>query len=387
MRKETFGRDLSLLVAFVFLLTSIGPFAFAAGVDSGRTIEFTPNLPTFTTADSAATVRTPKKISMVAPILPNTPDKREIWVEIATGSSLKTVQKFYLTDKAAKPNPAVTGTALKLDKLPGKTTQAAFAYIGIVDGATLQQDEFVTITAVDMSNQTVVGSFGFTVKKYTGGGTGGGGSGGGKPSQKPADKKPTPAKPDTGTSGQSSRFNDVKTTDWFYADVEYVVKNGLFAGVSTSTFAPRTPMTRGMIVTVLGRLDGVSTSAYTSGSFSDVAAGQYYTAYVEWAKARGIVNGVGGNRFAPDAEVSRQDFAVILLRYAEFSKKTLPNTRQPVLFTDESEIAGYAKNAVRTLYAGAIVNGVGKNAFSPTKSATRAEVAAMLHRFVEATKK
>ncbi|MDR2089545.1 MAG: S-layer homology domain-containing protein, partial [Clostridiales Family XIII bacterium] len=103
-------------------------------------------------------------------------------------------------------------------------------------------------------------------------------------------------------------------------------------------------------------------------------------------KANGIVNGVGGNSFAPDRNVSRQDFAVILVRYSEFAKTKLPSTRQPVTFADETQIAGYAKNAVRTLYAGAIINGVGQNTFSPAASATRAEVAAMLHRFVEATK-
>jgi hypothetical protein len=145
-------------------------------------------------------------------------------------------------------------------------------------------------------------------------------------------------------------------------------------------------MSRGMIVTALGRLNGVDTKSYTSGSFGDVAAGQYYTAYVEWAKANGIVNGVGENSFAPDMEVSRQDFAVILVRYAEFAKKPIGQARQPVTFNDQSQIAGYAKNAVRTLYAGGIINGMDNNAFAPTKSATRAEVAAMLHRFVNAIK-
>jgi hypothetical protein len=368
-------------------LTTTGPSVFADNATGGnRTIEFKPNPPTFTTADSSKTTKAPKKLSMVVPILSGSPVTRDIRIEITTGSSIETMRKFYLTDKDSIPTTTVTGISLALKKVEGKTTQAAFAYIGVVGGSTLSVNEWITITATDKSDSTITGSVKIAITRSGGGGGGGSGGSSGKPTEKPADKKPTPAKPDAGTSGQSSRFNDVKSTDWFYADVEYVVKNGLFTGVSANTFAPRTPMTRGMIVTVLGRLKGADVSSYTSGSFNDVAAGQYYAAYVEWAKASGIVNGVGGNRFAPDTEVSRQDFAVILLRYAEFAKKTLPGTRQPITFADEAQIAGYAKNAVRTLYAGAIINGVGKNAFAPSKSATRAEVAAMLHRFVETTK-
>jgi hypothetical protein len=95
-------------------------------------------------------------------------------------------------------------------------------------------------------------------------------------------------------------------------------------------------------------------------------------------------NGVGDGLFAPDANVSRQDFAVLLLRYADFAKKQFPTTRQFSIFADDAEIADYAKNAIQTLYNGGIINGVGDNAINPKDSATRAEVAAMLHRFVEA---
>jgi hypothetical protein len=183
----------------------------------------------------------------------------------------------------------------------------------------------------------------------------------------------------------SNPFGDVKAADWFYADVEYAVTTGLFNGTSANAFGPNAPMTRGMIVTVLGRLYDADISAYTAGGFDDVAAGQYYTAYVEWAKENGIVGGVGGNLFAPNDNVTRQDFAVILLRYADFAKKQFPTTRQFVTFADDAEIADYARNAVQTLYNGGIINGVGNNAINPKGSATRAEVAAMLHRFIDAT--
>jgi hypothetical protein len=222
---------------------------------------------------------------------------------------------------------------------------------------------------------------------------GGGGGGGGAPVAQNEDEPNKDEQPQgddrsaaTSAGGASSNtFSDVKTADWFYADVEYAVATGLFNGTSANAFSPNEPMTRGMIVTVLGRLYDADTSAYTAGGFDDVAAGQYYTAYAEWAKENGIVGGVGGNLFAPGNNISRQDFAVILMRYADFAGKQFPVTRQFVTFADDAEIADYAKNAVQTLYNGGIINGVGGDAINPKGSATRAEVAAMLHRFIDAT--
>jgi hypothetical protein len=180
----------------------------------------------------------------------------------------------------------------------------------------------------------------------------------------------------------SNLFTDVKSGDWFYGDVEYAVTNGLFAGTSTTAFSPNTAMTRGMLVTVLGRLHGVDTSGYTASGFDDVAA-QYYAPYIEWAKESGIVSGVGGNLFAPDAAIARQDLAAIIIRYAEFADRQFPVTLQYVTFADETDIADYAKNAAQTLYGGGIVSGKPGNLFDPKAGATRAEVAAILHRFAE----
>ncbi|MDR2089422.1 MAG: S-layer homology domain-containing protein [Clostridiales Family XIII bacterium] len=180
-------------------------------------------------------------------------------------------------------------------------------------------------------------------------------------------------------------FSDVKESDWFYGDVEFVHVNGLFSGTSATTFGPNARMTRGMLVTVLGRLHGVETNTRSAISFSDVAVDKYYANYVAWAKNAGIVDGTGGGKFAPDAEISRQDMAVILSRYVDFAKKNFPVTLQYSIFADESAIADYAKNAVQTMYSGGILNGKPENKFDPQGDATRAEVAAMLHRFVEKT--
>ncbi|MDR1205150.1 MAG: S-layer homology domain-containing protein, partial [Peptococcaceae bacterium] len=177
-------------------------------------------------------------------------------------------------------------------------------------------------------------------------------------------------------------FTDVNTSDWFYSEIEYAYTHGLFAGTSADAFSPNTPMTRGMIVTVLARLYGADVKEYTVSGFDDVAAGKYYTPYVEWAKQNGVVNGVGDNKFAPDAEITRQDLAVIITNYARFANKQFPVTLQYQIFADEADIAEYAKSAVQTLYCGNIIGGKPNNIFDPKGSATRAEVAAILHRFV-----
>jgi hypothetical protein len=177
-------------------------------------------------------------------------------------------------------------------------------------------------------------------------------------------------------------FADVKAGDWFLDDVGFAYTHGLFAGTGADAFSPDAPMTRGMIVTVLGRLHGIDTSGFKGGAFSDVDASRYYAAYVEWAREAGIVSGVGGGLFAPDAPVSRQDLSVILYNYIRFAGKGLPAEREYAGFADDADIAAYAGDAVRALYGAGVINGRPGNLFDPKGAATRAEVAAMLHRFV-----
>ena len=188
---------------------------------------------------------------------------------------------------------------------------------------------------------------------------------------------------DTSVPAWVNPFTDISKSDWFYGDVEFAVKNGLFNGTTTTTFSPDMSMTRGMLVTALGRLHGVDTGKYAASSFEDVAAGKFYTPYVEWAKETGIVNGVGNNRFAPDNAISRQDLAVIVVRYAEYAGKQFPAAQQDVTFTDAAAIRDSAKSAVQTLYSNGIFQGDNNNRFNPQDSTTRAQVSAILHRFVE----
>lgn len=178
----------------------------------------------------------------------------------------------------------------------------------------------------------------------------------------------------------SNPFGDVRESDWYYHNVKYAYQNSLFSGTSETTFAPNTPMTRGMLVTVLGRMADVDVSGYTA-SFDDVADGAYYAKYTEWARDKGIVSGVGDNSFAPDASITRQDMAVMLARYAAAMGLKAPDMNTQAAFADAESIAAYAKDAAAAMQKAGIISGKPGGVFDPAAGATRAEVAAMLHRF------
>ncbi|MDR2132688.1 MAG: S-layer homology domain-containing protein [Clostridiales Family XIII bacterium] len=252
-----------------------------------------------------------------------------------------------------------------------------FTLQGVISGSV----EDVFITATDAAGNATTECVTMT---YVAGPSSppGGGDGGAIPV--PDDKKPK--ENETPPANLADAFTDVNKSDWYYGDVEFVLANGLFVGTSATSFGPRLPMTRGMLVTVLGRLAGVDASEYARSGFDDVTEDKYYAAFVSWAKENGIVSGVGGNLFAPDGDVSRQDMAVILYRYARFMGMELPKKEERQPFADEAGIAGYALDAMYAMREAGVVTGKPGNLADPRGKATRAEVAAMFHRFVEATK-
>jgi ubiquitin len=192
--------------------------------------------------------------------------------------------------------------------------------------------------------------------------------------------------PDNPIVKLSLPFTDVYKDDWFYDDVVYVYIHGLFAGTGETAFSPDTAMTRGMVVTVLYSLAGRPSINAGGAAFDDVNANAYYAKAVEWARANGVVSGIGNNLFAPDLPITRQDFTVILLRYAEYVGVKLPEAREYESFLDDADAADYAKDAIKALFEAAVISGKGGGLFDPTGTATRAEVAAMLRRFAEGTK-
>ncbi|MDR3278705.1 MAG: S-layer homology domain-containing protein, partial [Oscillospiraceae bacterium] len=177
-------------------------------------------------------------------------------------------------------------------------------------------------------------------------------------------------------------FIDVAQTAWYYEDIKYVFDNGLMVGTGADTFSPNEPMTRGMLVTVLGRMHGADVAGRDSvPPFGDVDPEKYYAPYIAWAAENGLVLGVGENRFEPDRAIKREELAVVFTRYMAFAELNYAADGEYRIFADEALIDDYAKDAIQTLNKLGIILGVGGNAIDPQGQATRAQVAAALHRF------
>ena len=138
-----------------------------------------------------------------------------------------------------------------------------------------------------------------------------------------------------------------------------------------------------MFVTALGRLANADVSGYTKSSFTDVKGDAYYMGYIEWASKNNIVNGVGNGRFAPDQSITREQMAVIMQNYAKVIGFTLPKVHVENTFADSTKINTYAKEAVKQMQMAGVISGKNSNLFDPQGTATRAEVSAVLRRFVE----
>jgi uncharacterized repeat protein (TIGR02543 family) len=178
-------------------------------------------------------------------------------------------------------------------------------------------------------------------------------------------------------------FEDVLRTDWFFANVYYANANSLMTGTSTDPplFSPHMPVTRGMIVTVLHRMAGSPDAAGFASPFKDVAADKYYTSAVKWAAHHDIVLGYGNGAYGPENHVTREQLAAILYRYEQFSGKIPPDILMDEEFADWHKISAYAKNPVNVLQIQCVITGKPGNLFDPQGKATRAELAAILHRF------
>jgi hypothetical protein len=209
----------------------------------------------------------------------------------------------------------------------------------------------------------------------------------GTPDATPAPPPPQETEPPVATPeppDDDFRFIDVAETAWYRDDVYYTYENGLMLGTGADTFSPDDPMTRGMLVTVLGRLAGIDVAGREFGApFTDVDPEKYYAPYIAWAAENGIVLGIGNNKFAPERAITRQELAAVFARYIAFAGIDYVVTQEYRLFADEDAIADYAKSAVQLLNKLGLLLGVGENTIDPQGQATRAQVAAVLHRFAE----
>ena len=175
-------------------------------------------------------------------------------------------------------------------------------------------------------------------------------------------------------------FSDI-TNHWAKSSIDYATVRGLLSGTGYGKFSPDAAITRGMLVTALGRLAEVNVSAYKTSSFTDVKAGAYYLPYVEWANKNGIMTGIGGGKFAPDQKVTREQMAVVVQNYAKAIGFELPKIRMENTFADVNEIGAFAKGAVKAVQMAGVLTGKDGNRFEPKGTVTRAEASVILERF------
>ena len=178
-------------------------------------------------------------------------------------------------------------------------------------------------------------------------------------------------------------FIDVRGDDWFYDDVAYVYENGLMNGTSETAFSPYISTTRGMIVTILYRMEG-KPAVFEACPFTDVKAGAYYERAIVWAAENGIVKGYGNGCFGPDNQITREQMAAILYRYAKNRglDVSVGENTNILSYDDALDISEYAVPAMQWACGAQIIHGA-DGRLTPGAKATRAQVAAILHRFCE----
>ena len=180
-------------------------------------------------------------------------------------------------------------------------------------------------------------------------------------------------------------FTDVSEKDWFYNDAMFVYKNGLMLGTSKTLFSPHGTVTRGMMATILWRMEG-SLAPKDENSFTDVEAGMWYADAITWTTANGIFAGYSKDKFGPDDPVTREQLTAIFYRYADYKGYKLTITGNLDKFEDADKITDYAKIVMQWAVGNGLIKGKSENLLDPQGTATRAEISAMLHRFVEKAK-
>ena len=188
-----------------------------------------------------------------------------------------------------------------------------------------------------------------------------------------------------GSSCPSGKYSDTSSYAWYHESLDYVIQNGLFSGISDKLFAPGSNMTRGMFATVLMRLEksaGKNVDSYKH-SFNDVASGSWYEKGVAWASNAGVVNGKGAGSFAPNANITREQLAAMMYRYAEHLGLDMSVSNTSPDFADSANISSYARTAVAWAYEKGIMTGKTGGRIDPAGHASRAEVAAVIARFAK----
>ena len=190
-----------------------------------------------------------------------------------------------------------------------------------------------------------------------------------------------PESPVTVSAVFGTIFQDVAESDWFYAAVQYVYEQGIMSGVEEGRFEPGATLTRAMLAQTLYAMEG-KPQASGGEDFSDVEEGDWYAAAVAWAAENGLVSGVGGDRFAPNDALTREQMALILYRYAQHKSYDVQVDGEPLEgFQDAEKISDWAVEAMAWAVNAKLLSGTGDNLLTPAGTATRAQVAQVLANF------
>lgn len=191
-------------------------------------------------------------------------------------------------------------------------------------------------------------------------------------------------KDDESTETTELNFTDVKESDWFFKGVEYVVDKGIMSGVSENEFAPSGKLTRAMLVQMLYNMES-RPACDAENAFMDVPVGQWYTDAVIWANDAKIVSGMGEGLFAPNMEITREQMVAMLYNYAKFKGYDVTASADLSKFADTASVSAWAQPAMQWAVAEGYISGMGDNQLAPQGTATRAEIASVIMRFMEAT--
>jgi len=262
----------------------------------------------------------------------------------------------------------------------------ATATVEITGGASLSVGNSNTVTVKVTANDGEVKTYTILVSRLESGATP-------PPAQSQTPTPPTAQTPEPPPSeeitptpaptGGFLPFDDVGVDDWFYGDVYYVWEKELMNGTSENMFSPGITLSRGMVATVLYRMEGEPDVTDLAMPFTDVAAGKWYYNAVKWAADNDIALGFDDDTYRPDDNVTREQLAALLSRYADYAGDELPAKRDYAAFPDQDTISAYALAPVEALYKAGIINGRTNGSFDPKGNATRAEFAAMIHRYCE----
>ena len=199
--------------------------------------------------------------------------------------------------------------------------------------------------------------------------------------------------PDTECDGTSAdnccslAFDDLNVKLWYHSDTDYVIENGIMKGTTSKTFEPNADLTRAMLVTVLYRLEG-EPATNKSIPFTDIDMGAYYKNAVIWAQQNDIVKGISETEFAPNENITREQIAAIIYRYAQYKEYdvSVGASTNILSYDDFADISEYAVPSVQYAMGSGLLKGRTETELNPKDNATRVEAAAILHRFIEANK-